>query len=310
MAQYTQLYLDQASIFLEQQYGIKTVQTIKVLSGGSENTNYIITTAHQAYVLTICEQKSIESASQLANLLVYLNANGFATSQVIPTIDEQLTSSFKNKPVLLKNYLRGTIQKNLSPELLHTIGQQLAQLHQLPIPASLPTSVAFGIDQFDLIRRYAEGSTFHRWLENMEQYIRPYLIDQLPQALIHSDLFFNNIIVHPDKQRATIMDFEEACLYFRVFDIGMTIVGTCCESSTLDSKKTASLLRGYQEVIPLLPIEKTALQTHAVYAATATAFWRHKNFNYVHVIPEKRNHYQEMQLLANNIKAMDAKEWF
>ena len=106
------------------------------------------------------------------------------------------------------------------------------------------------------------------------------------------------------------MDFEEACYFFRVFDIGMTIVGTCCESGQLDLNKTANLLSGYEQMIPLLPIEKKALQAHTVYAATATAFWRHKNFNYVHVIPEKKEHYREMYSLANHIKAIPPNRFF
>ena len=302
MAQYTKLSFTQAALLLQQEYGISTIKALKVLSGGSENTNYIVETAYQKYVLTICEQKSVESANDLANLLVHLNANGFPTSQVIPTVNKQLISSFQNKPVLLKSYLPGTIQKELSPSLLHLVGKQLALLHLLSIPDELPTSVAFGLEHFELVQQYADGSDFHHWLVSMGDYIRPHLTDNLPKALIHSDLFFNNIIVHPDEQQVTIMDFEEACLFYRVFDIGMTIVGTCCDSSKLDLHKTAHLLRGYEQVTPLLTIEKKALPAHTVYAATATAFWRHKNFNYVHVVPEKQHHYLEMKLLADHIK--------
>jgi len=98
------------------------------------------------------------------------------------------------------------------------------------------------------------------------------------------------------------MDFEEACYYYRVFDIGMMIVGTCCDDKTINLNKVNSLLEGYQENNILLDIEKKALKAFTVYAATATAFWRHQNFNYVNVSPEMKNHYMEMKLLADGVK--------
>ena len=75
---------------------------------------------------------------------------------------------------------------------------------------------------------YAPESTFYKWLKEIQKYIESYISTDLPKALIHSDIFYNNIIVNKDSEKATIMDFEEACYYYRVFDIGMMIVGTCC----------------------------------------------------------------------------------
>lgn len=52
----------------------------------------------------------------------------------------------------------------------------------------------------------------------------------------------------------------------------------------------------------LLEIEKKVLKAFTVYAATATAFWRHQNFNYVNVNPAMKNHYVEIQVLADFTK--------
>ena len=38
-------------------YGIKNFNTVKKLSGGSENTNYLITTNNNRYVLCLFEHK-------------------------------------------------------------------------------------------------------------------------------------------------------------------------------------------------------------------------------------------------------------
>ena len=53
-----------------------------------------------------------------------------------------------------------------------------------------------------------------------------------------------------------IMDFEEARHYYRIFDLGMTIVGTCSKNNTINFEKANSLLEGYSQKIELLEKEK------------------------------------------------------
>ena len=52
MAQYTVLNNKDLETILAQ-YGINEVKSYNVLSGGSENTNYLVKTAVKNYVLTI-----------------------------------------------------------------------------------------------------------------------------------------------------------------------------------------------------------------------------------------------------------------
>jgi homoserine kinase type II len=271
-----------------------------VLSGGSENTNYLVNTENDSFVLTICEQKSIQEATELASLLVYLKRNNFSTSILVKTITGTLTTVWNAKPVMLKEFIEGDIIEDLPEDLLIYLGKELAQLHLIKVPDYLPKTVAYGLERFDEVQVYAPDAEFYKWLKSTQHYIENYIDTALPKALIHSDIFYNNIIADSDGKLATIMDFEEACYYYRVFDIGMMIIGTCRNNDTINSSKIASLLEGYQQEIKLLDIEKKALKAFTVYAATATAFWRHQNFNYVNVIPEKKEHYLEMKQLAES----------
>lgn len=280
-------------------YGTEKVTSYKVLSGGSENTNYLVSTENESFVLTICEQKSVQEAKELASLLVYLKSNKFSTSILVKTVTGALTTQWNDKPVMLKEFIEGDIVQDLSENLLLYLGRELAQLHQIKAPDYLPRAVAYGLERFDEVQVYAPEADFYKWLKATQNYIEDHIDTDLPKALIHSDIFYNNIITESDGKRATIMDFEEACYNYRVFDIGMMIIGTCSDKETINLKKAASLLKGYQQEIKLLDIEKKALKAFTVYAATATAFWRHQNFNYVNVTPEMKDHYLEMKLLAD-----------
>ncbi len=301
MAQYTVLNEKNLQDILTY-YPIDKVLFFKVLSGGSENTNYLVNTETSAFVLTICEQKSAQEAENLALLLNYLKLNNFSTSKLVKTLNGAVTTIWNDKPIILKEFIQGDIIQDFPENLLTYLGKELAKLHQVKVPNYVPKTLNYGsISRFDEVRAYAPDSSFYKWLKETQHYIENYISPELPKSLIHSDIFYSNIIVSADRKIATIMDFEEACYYYRLFDIGMMIVGTCCEKEVVNLNKVASLLIGYQQENKLLEIEIESLQAFTAYAATATAFWRHQNFNYVNVDVKMKNHYLEMKKLADTI---------
>lgn len=304
MAQYTELNDSELKIILKP-YEIGTILSYKILSGGSENTNYFVKTESKSYVLTICEQKSAQEAENLALLLNDLKLSNFSTSKLVETLKGACTTHWNDKPVILKEFIEGTIIQDFPENLLVYLGNELAKLHQVKVPNYVPKTLNYGsIDRFDEVLDYASGSSFYKWLKEMQHYIADYISPELPKSLIHSDIFYSNIIVDKDEERGTIMDFEEVCYYYRVFDIGMMIVGTCCEKGAVNLNKVASLLAGYQQENKLLVIEIASLQAFTVYAATGTAFWRHQNFNYINVDVTMKNHYLEMKNLADSIMSL------
>jgi len=64
-------------------YGIEHIDSFRLLSGGSANSNYLVKTTSGNYVITISEQKSLDDANGLANLLEYLVVNNFPSSKIV-----------------------------------------------------------------------------------------------------------------------------------------------------------------------------------------------------------------------------------
>ena len=282
-------------------YGIKNIDSYQLLSGGSENTNYLIKTPIQDYVLTIVENKSFEKSKELAAFLDYLDANNFASSKIVLTKDGQAITSWHNKPIMIKEFLHGAISHDLSANLLTDLGAELAKLHTLSAPDYLPQTVSYGIERFDEVKVYAAESCFYAWLKETEVYIEKSMSFNLPKSMIHSDIFCDNIIISKDGKTATIMDFEEVSYYYRIFDIGMMIIGTCRSDGALSLEKAKDLLKGYQQNIKLQSSEVKALQAFTTYGAAAIAFWRHQNFNYVNVDTTMKDHYLTMKNLADDV---------
>ena len=142
----------------------------------------------------------------------------------------------------------------------------------------------------------------HGSQQNLE-YIQPFIDSKLPQGLIHADVFSNNVIVNELQDTVVIMDFEEAVKYYRVYDIGMTIIGICAEGNTINFEKVSALLKGYQRELTLLDIEINALQAFTVYAGSAMTFWRHSHFNFIKPDPNFYDHYKGLQVIDRLYKA-------
>jgi len=156
-------------------YNIKTIQSFQVLQGGSENTNYLISTGSKKYVLTICEQKPLKNAKELAFLLEHLKHNNFTTSRVVKTRKGSLVTLWDAKPVMLKIYLEGNIVTDLSEKTLNFLGKELAKLHQIEAPDYLPDKVAYGIEKFNRVKKYAPDSSFYLWLKTTQKYIENHI---------------------------------------------------------------------------------------------------------------------------------------
>jgi homoserine kinase type II len=303
MAQYTTLNQQEIDL-IGAEFSIKKIYSFSILSGGSENTNYLLKSEKGNYVLTICEQKTAQKARELALLLEHLENNQFESSKIIRTTKNEPISFWNKKPLMLKQFLEGTVYEELPNHLLELAGSELGKLHKIEAPEYLSKQANFGKEQFINIKKYAAGSAFETWLNEKLESVSPYFTKDLPKALIHSDLFCNNVVIAKDEQFATIMDFEEAVYYYRIFDIGMSIIGACRDQEAIDIKKVKALLKGYTKEIQLFPLEVDALKKFTVYAGAAMTFWRHLNFNYTEPTPGLFDHYKGLKVVTDYIRAL------
>ena len=300
MGQSTRLNEIEISAILAK-FDILNISCFELLSGGSENTNYLVKSENGKYVLCIFEQKTEKNAKELAHLLKHLETNNFNTSKLIYTSDCESVIIWRNKPIIIKSFIEGKIKKDLSPHLLKLIGKELAKLHQINIPNYLPKEINYGCKQFSNVKKYSSNSEFDIWLKNILEYISPYLKLNLPKSIIHSDIFWDNVIITDDDNMAIIIDFEESVNYYRLFDIGMTIIGTCGEDKIINMEKIRCLLEGYQSEVQLLEDEINSLKAFAIYAGASMTFWRHQNFNYIKPNTKMSNHYLGLKVLVDDL---------
>ena len=119
----TRTHLNQTELenILNTHYKLGSILNYKVLSGGSENTNYWVKTKNKEILLTVSEQKSLEQATELALLLEYLAKNNFDTSKIIRTIKGELATISNGKPIIVKEFIQGSIIEYLPDNMLEYI---------------------------------------------------------------------------------------------------------------------------------------------------------------------------------------------
>jgi len=281
-------------------FGISDFTAFSVMDGGMENTSYCVETSSARYVLTLWDQKSLQQATNLANLLVYLTNQGIRTSQVVVPPNEPIVVLHDEKPVMLKRYVDGKVSANLTGSLLVQLGEEMARLHEIPAPSYLPQSFPYGRSHFPEVTNSKPGHAYIDWLCEKISYLQQRIPQHLPMALIHGDVFFDNVIVQGDQLMA-IIDFEEACHYYRGFDLGMVIVGACRDRKGISFEKAGRFIQGYEKETNIPSKEQETLKTFAVYAAVATSFWRFRQYHLRRPEPRLYNKHVEMQTLADTI---------
>jgi len=242
----------------------------------------------------------------LGKLLNYLDENDFSTTHLLPRLDGAWVTKHNNVPVMIKQYIHGDVHGTLTKRMLNRTGEQLATLHEIPPPDYLPLTHAYGKQTFPMVIGKGIDVEYETWLADQHQYLMKRIPKNLPRGLIHGDLFIDNILFK-DHQLRAVIDFEEACNYFFVFDIGMGIVGQCREGNSICLEKAKEFVSGYQRVRKLGKRPRETLKIFAEYAAIATSYWRFWNYNISLPTPKKKMLHRRMMRLAENIRSIPSK---
>ena len=283
------------------QYDVGDVLNFSVIEGGAANSSFKVTTNKGNFVLTISDEKSYDEIKKLVRLLLHLEQQNFPTTKIVLTKKRELTTYYKKVPVILKKLIEGEVSNEIDSHKLFQLGKTVAKLHEISAPEYLPKIFQYGIDFFSELISTRVNPEYSNWLQRKKELITEKISPELPRGLIHGDIFYDNVLFTPDRRLAAIIDFEEACNYFNVFDIGMCIIGTCSCKGKLSLAKAKSLLDGYQNKRRLKKLEKESLKVFAEYGAVATSFWRFRQHNIININRNKAKSYFEMKLLADNI---------
>jgi len=288
---------------LAARFGISELEGTSTIPGGTANSSFLIQSPKQKYVLTVCNDKNFREIAQLTGLLNALENERFPTSRLRPTLNGVLFGEYRGLPIILKEYIEGSCPLNPTPTMAWKIGKALGNLHHIAFDGDIPNEHPYGLSHFSDVTESGINHQFIPWLSEQVDYLSQHINTTLPKSIIHGDAFFDNMIFQGENLTALI-DFEEACRYYSVFDLGMCIVGTCAEDSEIDVVRLTALFKGYQTVRLLTPEELDQVLLFIQYAATATAFWRFRQYHMHHPDKNRKHKHDEMVALSNAVRKM------
>ena len=289
-------------------YGF-TVLDFEPMAGGASNSSYLLSTRNEKLVVTIFGDKSLTYVSRLEKLLKHLAVSGFPTNRIVsPEKDKEPVMVFGETTVLVKEYIPGDVHLNLDKNMLVQVGSVMGELHQISAPEFLTEKHAYDKQLFPAVFKINIDPGYEEWLADRYAYLNQCFPIDLPKCLIHGDLFMDNIVFENNKLEALI-DFEDACHYYRVFDLGMGIVGMCTDDGKIDLDKAGAFIRGYQQVQSLEEVEKNHLQLFVEYAAIATSYWRFWKYNIHEPVADKAELHMQMVEIAKDVNAIPREEF-
>ena len=302
MAVYTKVSFSEAQEFLEKFYSIRDLEEIIEISQGVENTNYILVTKNKKFILTLYENRvSHGDLPFFINLLVELNHKNIDCPNPIKMNNGSYTEKLNNKYAAIFSFLPGKSTLTIKNEHCFLVGQTLANIHLKTTDLSLYRENALSLKHWaELLKMIKEVSTeqedkLYRDLSIEHNFLMDNWPDNLPNGIIHGDLFPDNIFFQNNKLTGVI-DFYFACNEFYIFDIAICINAWCFESDySFNITKASHLLEGYRTLkdlteyeIQYLPImcRGSALR----FLLTRLVDWNKRDQNAL-VIPKDPNEY-------------------
>ncbi len=272
MAVYTHLGAEELAALIGE-YDVGELVSVKGIAEGVSNSNWLVDTtgkdgAGARFILTMYERRiELDDLPFFLGLLDHLAAKG---SPVPRTIHDRAGAAYRwldDKAVALIEFLPGVSIDHPEVGQARSVGKALAGIHlagqdfassranTLALPGWHAIVEEFGEDAFASIDPSLPALVHNE----LESYDGNWPSD-LPQGVIHADLFPDNVLMMGDAVGGLI-DFYFACNDSLAYDLAVTHAAWCFGSDGTGFRKDIghALMEGYESVRPLTDVERAAL---------------------------------------------------
>jgi len=242
-------------------YSLGQLLEFKGIASGIENTNYFVTTSNGRFVLTLFEKLRADELPFYLNLMAHLARHGIPCPNPVANRFNQYLGELKGKPACIVSRLSGKSTAAPSVRQCAVIGAMLGQMHLAGQSYTQimpnPRGSAWRITTAPKVRPFLDSEQASLLESEIALHAKQGRV-QLPQGVIHADLFRDNVLLEKDRVGGLI-DFYFACCDALLYDVAITVNDWCMNGSgRLDIARTQAFLRAYNEARPLLENEHEA----------------------------------------------------
>ena len=190
----------------------KKFVNFKGIKQGIENTNYLLRSKDEKFILTIFEKRvSKKEIPFFMKLMDQLNNSKINCPKPLKNNKGNYLFKLKNKTACIVSFLNGKDKKTLNFKNCYDIGKMIAQIHSSTKRIKLYRKNSMGVKNLNPLLNSIKFKS--KKFMNIEKFLRANFKDitkrwpkKLPIGIIHGDLFIDNIFFKNNKISG-IIDF-------------------------------------------------------------------------------------------------------
>jgi homoserine kinase type II len=265
MAVYTHIAAEDMA-GLVQLFGAGHLISAKGIAEGVENSNYLVETEQGRFIFTVYEKRV--DASDLPfflGLIDHLVAKGCPVPRSLKTAHGEGVIQSGGKFMAMMEFLPGLSVSHPTRDQANAVGCALGTMHgaladftdQRPNTLGLRGWVDLAARCGDDLNSIAPG--LRARVADECAFLMAHWPSDLPQSVIHADLFPDNVLMVGDTVGA-IIDFYFACTEIRAWDVAVTHAAWSFESdgSGYNAGVGDALIAGYNTCFGLSDAERAA----------------------------------------------------
>lgn len=271
MAVYTHVSAETLSAFLAR-YDVGELVSAKGIAEGVENSNYLVDTTRDRFILTIYEKRvAAGDLPYFMALLDHLAAKGLPVPPAIPDRSGTAIQELEGRAACLIRFLPGVSLSQPTLTQALAAGTAMADLHSAVADFPLDRTNSMGFDSWRPLLKQC-GQSLDEIAPGLHRDIDFALADlaatwpgDLDRCAIHADLFPDNVLMLGDEVTGLI-DFYFACTDIRLYDLAVMHAAWSFDSSgrSYDAAIGDALIAGYASRFPLTDEDLTAFNDLAV----------------------------------------------
>ena len=313
MAVYTKI--NKKDLLSINRFAGKKFTYFKGIKQGIENTNYLVRSNNEKFILTIFEKRvSKKEIPFFMKLMDQLNNSKINCPKPLKNNKGNYLFKLKSKTACMVSFLNGKDKKTLSLKNCYDVGKMIAQMHSSTKKIKLYRKNSMGIKNLDPLLNSIKFKS--KKFINIEKFLKVNFIDikkrwpkKLPSGIIHGDLFIDNIFFKNNKLSG-IIDFYFAANDYFMYEIAICINALCFDKTNskfkMNKKKIKNLIRGYESIRKISIKEKKSL--NILCRGAAMRYFLTRLYDYTNTpktalikIKDPREYYQKL-VIHNNLK--------
>lgn len=267
MAVYTKVSAEDIDAFLAR-FDAGTLVSAKGIAEGVENSNYLLETTKDKYILTLYE-KRVNPADLpfFIALLDHLAKHGCLVPPMIADRDGQKVHQLCGRSACLITFLPGVSVSHPTNAQAQATGRALGDMHRALADFEMERRNSLDHDGWRALAEQCGPKQLDEIAPGLSDAIARELdyLDEhwpydLPRSAIHADLFPDNVLMLGDGVTGLI-DFYFSCTDVRAYDLAVTHAAWCFSEDGTDfhDQLSQALIAGYTSAFTLSETERQAL---------------------------------------------------